>query len=121
MTETVTTERKSNPSDGVFGAPSSHLTGVKITPVMLASAQGAHAIREAIGMQGTAVQFFEAYTEPHAHTDGGLSVSTLPDIVAGDRLIADGVTYTVRWCEKQPATTSTLATLLIYLTEDKRR
>lgn len=121
MTATATTTRRTNPTDGNFGSPVAHLANVKITPVMLPSAGGAHIIRQTLGLEGTAIQVFETYTEAHAHTDGGVSVNQLPDIVAGDRLSTNNVTYLVRWCEAQPATSGFTATLLIYLTEDKSR
>jgi hypothetical protein len=73
-----------------------------------------------IGLEGTAIQIFETYTESHAHTDGGVSVTQVPDIRAGDLITIVGVTYAVRLCEQQPPTTSYGATLLIYITEDKR-
>jgi hypothetical protein len=121
MTATATTTRRTNPSDGTFGAPSAHLAAVKITPVMLAGASGTHEIRRALGLEGTAVQLFEAYTEPHVHTDDSTSVNQLPDIAAGDRLTSDGTTYLVRWAESQPPTSTFARTLLLYLTEDKVR
>lgn len=119
MTQTASTTRFGAIASGKRGTLAANLTNLKITPVMLSSASGQHQIRQAIGLEGTAVQVFEAYTESHAHTDGGVSVTQMPDIVIADRLIVGSVTYNVRWCEQQPATTSFGATLLLYLTEDK--
>lgn len=120
MTATATTQRTPAISSGKIGDPVTNLQNVKITPVMLSDTRGQHEIRQAIGMEGTAVQVFECYTEPHAHTDSSVSVNQMPDIRAGDRLVTGGVTYVVRWAEQQPATLSFAATLLIYLSEDKR-
>ena len=120
MTATATTTRFGAMSSGKRGTLSTHLESLKLTPVMLSSAQGQHQIRQAIGLEGTAVQVFETYTEAHAHTDDSVSVNQMPDIRTDDRIVVGGITYAVRWVEQQPATTSYGATLLIYLTEDKR-
>lgn len=120
MTTTASTTRLPAKSGGKVGAPVTNLTNLKITPLMLPDTRGSHAVRQAIGLEGTAVQFFETYTESHAHTDSSVSVTQLPDIVTGDRLVIGSTTYEVLWCEQQPATTSFPATLLIYVIEDKR-
>lgn len=120
MTQTASTTRNPAKAGGKVGAPVTNLTNLKITPIMLPDTRGQHAIRQAIGLEGTAVQFFEAYTESHTHTDSGVPVTQLPDIVTGDRLVIGSITYEVLWCEQQPATFSFPATLLIYIIEDKR-
>jgi len=120
MTDTAITKRTPAISSGKVADPVTHLEGVKITPVMLASARGLHSVRQAIGLEGSAVQVYEAYTESHEHTDDDTTVTQLPDIRNGDRLVTGGVTYNVRWAEQQAATLSYGATLLLYLTEDKR-
>lgn len=119
MTETATTTRRPAVSDS-DGARVTNLQAVKICAPMLANAVSAHQVRQMIGLEGTAIQIFETYTESHAHTDGGVSVTQVPDIRAGDLITIVGVTYAVRLCEQQPPTTSYGATLLIYITEDKR-
>lgn len=120
MTTTASTTRNPAKSGGKVGAPATNLTNLKIMPLMLSDTRGLHQIRQAIGLQGTAVQLFETYTESHTHTDSSVSVTQLPDIVTGDRLVVGSITYEVLWCESQPATTSFPATLLIYVMEDKR-
>lgn len=120
MTATATTTRSPAMSSGKIGSPVANLESVKITPVMLSPTIGQHAIRQAIGLDGTAIQIFEIYTESHAHTDSSQSVTQIPDIIAGDRVVVGGITYNVRWAEQQPATGAFGATLLIYVTEDKR-
>lgn len=120
MTATATTTRLPAMSGGKRGDPAANLSGVSITPVMLSDTRGQHQIRQAIGLDGTAAQVFEAYTQSHTHTDSSVEVTQMPDIVVGDRLTSNSVTYTVRWVEQQPATSSFGATLIMYLTEDKR-
>lgn len=120
MTQTASTTRLPAKSGGKVGDPVTNLTNLKITPIMLDSARGTHQIRQAIGLEGTAVQVFEAYTQSHTHTDSGVSVTQMPSIEVGDRLIANGITYNVQWAETQPAGLVMPATLLLYLTEDKR-
>ena len=119
MTTTASTSRNPAMSSGKKGDPVANLTNLKICSVMLSNATSLHAVRQAIGLEGSAVQVFETYTESHAHTDSGTPVTQMPDIKTGDRLIVGSITYTVRWCETQPATSSFGATLLVYLTEDK--
>lgn len=120
MTTTASTKRAPAMSGGKRGEPTTNLTNLLITPVMLSAMTGQHAIRQAIGLEGTAEQLFEAYTEAHTHTDSGVSVTQMPDIEAGDRLVVGSITYNVKWAESQPATFSFGATLLLYVTEDKR-
>lgn len=120
MTVTASTERAAAMSGGKKGAPVANLTNLLVTPVMLSAMTGQHGLRQSLGMEGTAVQLFEAYTESHAHTDSAVSVNQMPDIEAGDRLIIGSITYNVRFAEIQPATFSFGATLLLYITEDKR-
>ena len=120
MTATATTTRHPARSSGKIGNPVTHLESVSIVPIMLSSATGQHNIRQMIGLDGTGIQVFETYTESHTHTDDSVSVTQVPDIRAGDKLVTGGVTYHVYWCEQQPATSGFGATLLIYIAEDKR-
>ena len=120
MTTTASTTRPPAIASGKIGDPVTNLTNLKITPIMVSSAQGQHAIRQAIGLEGTAVQIFECYTEAHSHTDSSVVVNQMPDIEIGDRIVVGSITYNVRWAEIQPATFSYGATLLIYCTEDRR-
>jgi len=119
MTATASTTRLPAKSGGKIGAPVTNLTNLLICPVMLSAMTGQHNLRAAMGLEGTAVQVFETYTEAHSHTDSGATVNQLPDIVAQDRLVVGSVTYLVRWAEIQPATSLFGATLLLYLTEDR--
>jgi len=120
MTASADTTRLPAIVGGKRGDPTTHLESVSITPIMLANTRGQETIRQAIGLEGTAIQLFEAYTQSHTHTDDSASVTQMPDIIVGDRLVVGGVTYNVRWVEQQPATSGFAATLILYLTEDKR-
>jgi hypothetical protein len=120
MTQTASTTRHPAMSSGKIGTPTSNLTNLKITPLMLMDTRSALSLQQAIGMDGTLGQIWETYTESHAHTDSGVSVTQLPDIREGDKLVVDGVTYHVQWANRQPATSSYGATLIIYVYQDKR-
>lgn len=123
MTATATTTRLPAMASDKIGDPVSNLSGVKIMPVMLPDSRGQsgqHQIRQAIGMDGTAIQIYETYTESHEHVDSTVTVTQMPDIIRGDRLTSDSVTYNVRWSEQQPGTVAFGATLLVYLTKDER-
>lgn len=120
MTTTASTQRTPAIASGKIGDPVTNLQNVKITPVMFPDSRGQQEVRQAMGMEGTAIQVFECYTEPHTHIDSGVSVTQLPDIRSGDRLIIGSITYVVRLAESQPATTSFSATLILYITEDRR-
>ena len=117
---TCTTTRQPAMSSGKRGEPTSNLSGVSITSPMLSDTRGDWAVRQAIGLEGTAEQLFECYTESHTHTDSSVSVTQMPDIKAGDRLTCDGITYNVKWAEIQAATISFGKTLQLFLTTDKR-
>jgi hypothetical protein len=122
MSETATINRTPAISGGKVGDPVAHLTLVKIQPITLPMGRGQNDIRRAIGFgDGSAVQVFETYTEAHGHYDGGVYVDQIPDIRPGDQLVNNGTTYSVRWAESNPPTSSFGATLTIYLTEDKRQ
>lgn len=121
MTQTASTKRHPAKEGGKISAAVANLTNLLITPLMLPSASGQHAVRQVTGFEGTHVQFWETYTESHLHTDSGVAVTQLPDIVQGDFLVVSGVTYTVEWTEAQPATSGFGATLLLYVYEDKNR
>jgi hypothetical protein len=120
MTQTASTKRQPAMSGGKRGEPTTNLTNLLITPLMLSSLTCQHAIRQAIGLEGTAEQLFEAYTESHTHTDSGATVTQMPDIEAGDRLVVESITYNVKWAEVQGLTFGFGQTLILYVTEDKR-
>ena len=120
MTVTASTERRGVVSGGKSGNLAANLTNLLITPVMLPDMGRDHIIRQLIGVEGTATQVFEAYTESHTHTDSAVSVTQMPDIIAGDRLIVGSITYSVKWAEVQGLTFGFGQTLIMYLLEDKR-
>lgn len=120
MTQTASTTRSPAMASGKIGNPVANLTNLKITKPMSQFNQGDRQLRQALGMSGTLVQEKEAYTESHTHTDSGVSVTQMPDIRAGDKLIVGSVTYNVEWVDIEPATSSFGETMILKLTEDKR-
>ena len=120
MTATASTTRNPALSGGKIGDPVTNLESVKITAPTLPDRRGTEAIKKAAGLEGSAVQVFEAYTQSHSHTDSGSPVTQIPDIIAGDRLITGGITYNVRTAEKDAASISFGQTLILILTEDRR-
>lgn len=119
MTATATTARGTM-SSGKRGDPTTHLQNVSITPPMLPSATGQHAIKQMIGLEGSAIQVWETYTESHQHTDNSVTVTQIPDIQVDDQLTVSGITYYIHWVEANSATSSFGKTLLIYMSQDKR-
>lgn len=119
MTTTASTKRNAAMSGGkIPKTPVENLTNLLITPVMLSDMTGNHGFRQALGLEGSSVQLFEAYTESHTHTDGGVSVTQMPDIKNKDLLVVSGVNYLVRFAQIQPATYNFGATLLLYFVQD---
>ncbi|MEO0595070.1 MAG: hypothetical protein AAF126_03070 [Chloroflexota bacterium] len=120
MTTTATTKRRSDPAavTGIIGDHVAYLSGVKVTPVMLPSAKGEHNAMGVSGFDGTSVYSFETFTESHAHTKDGISVTELPDIRANDLITIDGIEYTVKQARRETLTSAFGATLYIYLSED---
>ena len=121
MTATATTTRNPAQVGTKIGDPVTHLESVKITPIMLPNSTRLDSIKKAIGIDGGAIQVVEAYSELHLHTDDSSPVTQIPDILAGDRLIVDSVTYNVRTAEVDSASTSFGKTLRLVLTEDRRK
>lgn len=120
MTATASTQRTIARVGSKFGDPVTNLESVSITPLMLVGVRNIQGIRQATGLEGTAVQIWQAYTESHEHTDSSSTVTQIPDIVESDLLISDGITYKVVLAQINPATSSFIATLILYLTESKR-
>lgn len=120
MDATCSSQRRGAMSSGKTGDFAANLASCLITSPMLLDAQTSHSVSKLIGLTSGTHQIFQAFTEAHTHTDSSVSVSTLPDIIAGDTLTVNGVTYTVKWAETWPATFSFGATLMMYLIEDKR-
>lgn len=120
MTTTASTTRNPALSGGKIGAPTTNLTNLKICPLMMPSAMQQQSLRQTTGLEGAMVTFWETYTESHLHTDSGVQVTQMPDIMEGDRLVVDGVTYTVKRANQQSATSGFGKTLILYLLEDER-
>lgn len=115
----ISTKRAPAMSNGKKGDPATNLTGVEASPLVLPSQQSQHALRAALGLDGTAVQIWEMYIKKCAHIDSSISVNQLPDIVAGDRVTVGSTDYNVRWADiTHPFSFGDV--LILYLTEDKR-
>lgn len=118
-TITISTKRAPAMASGKIGTPTTHLTGVESSPLILPSQQSQHAIRQAVGLEGTAVQLWELRMHKTPHIDGGVSVDQLPDIAIGDRVTIDNVDYVVSWADiVHPLSFGDI--LLVYVKEDKR-
>jgi hypothetical protein len=85
--KTATTQRRKADGTGL----EANLSGLKILPLMPVSAETA----EAFGLASPR-ESKETYTRKHAHTDGGVPVDQLPDVVESDRLTVDAATYIVK-------------------------
>lgn len=83
----ATTQRRKADGTGL----EANLSGLKILPPMPVSAETA----EAFGLASPR-ESKETYSRKHAHTDSGVPVDQLPDIVESDRLTVDGLTFIVR-------------------------
>lgn len=115
----ISTKRAPAMSGGKRGDPVTNLTGVESSPLVLPSQQSQHAIRAAIGLEGTAKQLWEMYVKKCAHVDSGVNVNQLPDIVTGDRVVIASTVYAVEWADTaHPFSFGDV--LILYVTEDKR-
>jgi len=101
------------------GDPVTYLENVASSPLILPSQQAQQAVRAALGMEGTAVQLWELRMHKSTHLKEEESVTELPDIVAGDRVVIDSQTYAVQWADT-PHPYSFGQILMLYITEDKR-
>lgn len=120
MTATASTKRLAPSSNGKTGDMQTNLTNVRITPPMLPEQKGDYNVRQMAQLDGSAVQYWEAYTESHTHTDSGVEVTQMPDIKAGDRITCDGIEYVVDWAQIDSPTSSFGKTLSMRLTTDIR-
>lgn len=86
-TKTATSQRN---ADGTGMA--AHLSGLAVT---LPYPVDAEVVNEA-GLEGAAREYKQVFARKQAHIDDSVSVDQIPDIIEGDNLIIDGVTYRVR-------------------------
>lgn len=117
---TCTTQRRGAMTSGKTGDFAANLASCQIVSPMLLDTQTSQVVSQLIGLPSGVHQIFQCFTEAHSHTDSSATVTTLPDIIAGDTLTADGVTYAVKWAEIWPATIGFGQTLMMYLIKDKR-
>lgn len=120
MTELATTTRDGAMIGEKSGAVATHLENVKVMPVQLPDSQRVSSIRPAIGLAGGFVQEWESFTEKHQHTDNGIIVNQIPDILSGDMITIDSTTYKVRTAETNSLTSSFGKTLVLVLIESRR-
>ncbi len=118
ITQVASTKRHPAKSGIKIGDPVNNLTNLYIHPLMLMDTRSALALQQARGLSGTLGQIWETYTESHTHTDSSVSVTQLPDIIAGDKLVVEGITYHVQWADLQAATSGFGKTLILYVFED---
>lgn len=120
MTATASTKRPSaiDGNDIMGDSLVDKLSNVKLTPPMMPEQSGRWGNHQARGIEGSEAHDYEAYTESHTHTDGGVSVTQMPDIVEHDRLIIGSRIYTVKMAKTEPATFSFGDTLVLHLVED---
>jgi hypothetical protein len=72
-----------------------------------------------MGLEGSAVEKWETYTQSHEHTDSATTVTQVPDIRQGDQLIVGSDKFAVIGVANWPATLVTGAFLQIVLEEKK--
>lgn len=120
MTTTASTKRPSpiDANDIMGDSLVDNLTNLLITPVMMPEQQGRYGNHQGRGIDGSEAHDYEAYTESHTHTDGGVSVTQMPDIVEHDRLIIGSRSFTVRMAKVDSLTFGFGQTLILHLTED---
>lgn len=95
-----------------------NLTGVESSPLILQDSRNNQGIRQAIGLEGSAVQLWELRIHKCAHVDSGVAVNQLPDIVIKDVVTVDSVDYLVRWVDTtHPFSFGDI--LMLYVVEDK--
>lgn len=95
MTTSASTKRHPTKTSGKITAAVDNLTSLLIFGPNPPENRGQQRNVTAQGMEGAHVHEFEAYTESHTHTDSGVSVTQMPDIVVEDKLVVGSITYTV--------------------------
>lgn len=86
-TQTGTTQRNADGS-----GMAAHLSGLAVTipyPVEAETVSDA-------GLEGAAREYKQVFARKQIHTDDGTSVDQIPDIIEGDNLIVNSITYRVR-------------------------
>ena len=85
--ETATTQRN---ADGTGMA--AHLSGLAVTIPYPVEAE----VVSDAGLEGAAREYKQVFARKQSHTDDMVVVDQIPDIIEGDNLIIDSVTYRVR-------------------------
>src|SRR3990172_4686010 len=101
-TTTVSTKRAGAVSAGKRAAPATNLTGVKILPIMPINTMR-DSVQDRQGLSGQAIETLETYVEYQAHTDSGVAVTQIPDIIEGDIIVVGSAEYEVRHVANWPS------------------
>lgn len=100
---TVSTKRAGAVTAGKRAAPVTNLTNLKILPIMPINTMR-DSVQDRQGLPGQPIETLETYVEYQAHTDGGVSVTQIPDIAEGDIIVDGSTEYEVRHVANWPAT-----------------
>jgi hypothetical protein len=119
MNVAASTTREGTASGGVSGDFATNLTNLLVTYPNPPEQKGGQRVRTAQGLEGAAVHDFECYTESHTHTDGGVSVTQVPDVLVGDKLTIGSTTYMVQETGLWGETSGFGVTRYIYMDVDK--
>jgi hypothetical protein len=118
-TSTISTKRSPAAVSGKGGARTTHLENVKVHPIMPIETRREQEIKQRSGRVGQEIQVLQTFTEQHPHTDGGVAVNQVPDIIEGDKIIDGSDTYNVLAVRSWPATAGMTAYLELTLEEAK--
>lgn len=115
----ISTKRNPPMSGGkISKTPVTNLTGVESSPLILQDSRNNQGIRQALGLEGSAIQLWELRIHKCAHVDSGVAVDQLPDIIIKDIVVIDGINYLVRWADTAHRF-SFGDILMLYVVEDK--
>lgn len=114
---TYSTKRPAATSGGKGGTLATHLTGVLCTPIAPAvSGMGDNSVLGIQdGLTGQVLKLYTIETQYQTHTDGGVGVTQVPDILEGDAVVDGSEEYEVRRVEEWPAASNLLAFLRVVL------
>jgi hypothetical protein len=119
MTSTASTKRAPAMSGGKISSTFvANLSGVLVTYPNPPENKGQQRVMQAQGLQGSAIHEFECFTESHTHTDSGVSVTQMPDILINDIVTIDNVNYLVKEVGVWGESSSFGKTMYIYMDKD---
>lgn len=120
-TATYSTKRSPVYVASKTGVPVAHLTNVKCVPIMpLIKGESDNITRAVnVSVSGRVKGHWVTSTQVHSHTDGGVSVTQLPDIIEDDILVVGSKEYNVKEVHSWPATSSLPAFLYLIVEESR--